>query len=33
MKNSEYVNIHSVNPLYIITGEANGYIKGENGNK
>ena len=28
-----YHNVNSVNPLCIITGEANGYIKEENGNK
>ena len=27
MENSDYVNINSVNPLYINTGEADGYIK------
>ena len=27
MKNSDYVKINSVNPLYIIIGEADGYIK------
>ena len=30
---SEYVNIHSVNPLYRIIGEADGSIKESNGNK
>ena len=33
MKNSDYVNINSVNPLYINTGEAHGYIEEKNGNK
>ena len=27
MENSDYVNINSVNPLYINTDEADGYIK------
>ena len=27
MKNSKYVNIHSVNPLHIIIGEADGSIE------
>ena len=27
MKNSDYVEINSVNPLYLIIGEADGYIK------
>ena len=34
MKSSNYVNIHSANPLYfIIIGEVEGYIKEKNGNK
>ena len=33
MKNFDYVNIHSVNPLYLIIGEADGSIKEKNGNK
>ena len=32
MKDFEYVNIHSVNPVYFITGEVNGYIEESNGN-
>ena len=30
---SDYENIHSVNPLYLIIGEADGYIEEKNGNK
>ena len=30
---SKYVNMHSVNPLYIIIGEVDGSIKEKNGNK
>ena len=30
MKNSDYVKINSVNPFYIIIGEANGYLKEKN---
>ena len=30
MKDSEYVKINSVNPLYLIVNEADGYIKEEN---
>ena len=30
---SDYVNIHSVNLLYLIIGEADGYIEKKNGNK
>ena len=33
MKNSDYVKINSVNPLYIVTGEADGSIKEKNENK
>ena len=33
MKDFEYVNIHSVNPVYFIAGEVNGYIEESNGNK
>ena len=33
MKNSDYVKINSVNSLYIIIGEADGYVKEKNGNK
>ena len=33
MKNSDYVKINSVNPLYLIVDEADGYIKEKNGNK
>ena len=33
MKNSEYVKINSVNPLYLIINEVDGYVKEENGNK
>ena len=33
IKDSKYVNIHSVNPLHIITGEADGSIEEKNGNK
>ena len=32
-KNSDYVKINSVNPLYIIIGEADGSIEDKNGNK
>ena len=30
---SDYENIRSVNPLYLIIGEADGYIEESNGNK
>ena len=30
MKDSEYVKINSVNPLYLIVNEVDGYIKEEN---
>ena len=33
MKDFDYVNIHSVNPLYLIIGEVDGYIEESNGNK
>ena len=33
MKNSDFVKINSVNPLYSIIGESDGYIKEKNGNK
>ena len=33
MKDFEYVNIHSVNPLYFMTGEVDGYIEEKRGNK
>ena len=33
VKDSKYVNIHSVNPLYIIIGEVDGSIEEKNGNK
>ena len=33
IKNSDYENIYSINPLYLIIGEIDGYIKEENGNK
>ena len=33
LKNSYYVKINTVNPLYLIIGEADGYIKEKNGNK
>ena len=33
MKDSEYVKINSVNPLYLIINEVDGYVKEENGNK
>ena len=32
-KNDDYESISSVNPLYLIIGEADGYIKENNGNK
>ena len=32
MKDTDYVNIQSVNPLYLITDRADGYIKERNGN-
>ena len=33
MKNLDYVNIHSVNPLYLIFDKIDGYIEESNGNK
>ena len=33
MKDSKYVNIYSVNPLYLTIGEVNGSIEEKNGNK
>ena len=33
MKDSDYVKIESVNPLYLIISEVDGYFKEENGNK
>ena len=33
MKDSDYVKIKSVNPLYLIINEVDGYIKEKNGNK
>ena len=30
---SDYENIHSVNPLHLITAEVDGYIEENNGNK
>ena len=33
MKDTDYVNIHSVNPLYLIIDKADGYIEESNGNK
>ena len=33
MKDFDYVNIHSVNLLYFIVGEVDGYIEEENGSK
>ena len=33
VKDSYYVNINSVNPLYLIISEADGYFKGKNGSK
>ena len=32
IKDTDYVNIQSVNPLYLITDRADGYIKERNGN-
>ena len=29
----DYESVHSVNPLYLIIGEVDGYIKEKNGNK
>ena len=33
MKNSDYVKINSVNPLYLIIGEVDGSIEEKNGNE
>ena len=33
MKDSEYININKVNPLYLIINEVDGNIKEKNGNK
>ena len=33
MKNLSYVNINSVNPLYLIIDKADGYLEESNGNK
>ena len=33
MKDSDYTKINSVNPLYLIIGEVDGYIEEKNGNK
>ena len=33
VKDSDYVKINSVNPLYLIISEADGYIKEKNGSK
>ena len=33
MKSSKYVNIHSANALYLVIGEADGFIEEKNGNK
>ena len=33
LKDSYYVKINSANPLYLITSEADGYIKEKNGSK
>ena len=33
MKYLDYVNIHSVNPLYFIINKTDGYIEESNGNK
>ena len=33
MKDFDYVNIHSVNPLYLIFTEVDRYIEEKNGNK
>ena len=33
MKDSDHVKINSVNPLYLIIGEVDGYIEESNGNK
>ena len=33
MKDLDYVNIHSVNPLYFIIDKVDGYIEESHGNK
>ena len=33
MKDSDHVKINSVNPLYLIIGEVDGYFEGKNGSK
>ena len=33
MKNFDYINIHSVNPLYLIIDKVDGYIEENNENK
>ena len=33
VKDSDYVKINSINPLYLIISEVDGYIKGKNGRK
>ena len=33
IKDSKYVKIYSVNPLYLIFGKVNGYFEETNGNK
>ena len=33
VKDSDYVKFNSVNPLYLIISELDGYIKGKNGSK
>ena len=33
MKDSDYVKINSVNPLYLIIDKVDGYIEEKNGNK
>ena len=33
MKDSDYVKINSVNPLYLIVDKVDGYIEEKNGNK
>ena len=33
IKNSEYIKINSVNPLYLIFSKLNGYVEKINGNK
>ena len=33
IKNLSYININSVNPLYLVTDKVDGYIEGSNGKK